>query len=185
MKTIWFYIILIIMTVAGMACGVQPAQSSAETTAVISPPATAANSEVALLLWEGPALVAEDQTEFHRLVVTKNNRVLIGQCNSEQTGVEFVTNRKGGLADMIARFAPFQADTPQGRLTFNDEGEIAGPAWECAITRWAQFTYAELASGRVGAANRTVLAWSLGEQEGMPDLVGAVSRLCHGRTDPL
>ena len=175
MKTIWFYIIPIIMTVAGMACGVQPAQSSAEATAVNSPPATAANNETALLLWEGPALFAEDQTECHHLVVTRDNRAQIGQCDREQTEVEFVTNREGGLADMISRFAPFQADTPQGRLTFNGQGEIAGPAWERAITGWVQFTYAELASGRVGAANRTVLAWNLGEQEGQCQILLVLS----------
>lgn len=180
MKINWLYIILIILTVIGSACGVQPAHSSAEPTAVISQPATATNNEATLLLWEGPALFVEDQTECHRLLVTKDHQALIGQCDSEQTKVEFVTNRKGGLADMIARFAPFQADTPQGRITFNGEGKIAGPAWERAIISWAQLTYAELASGRVGAANRTVLAWSLGEQSGQPGWCQILLVLVHG-----
>lgn len=166
MKTIWLSIVLISMTLVASACALQRAQNSAETTAVTSPPPTTANSEAALLLWEGPALFAEDQTECHRLRVTEDFQTFVGLCEGEQTEVEFVTSGEGGLAGMVARFAPFQLDTANERITFNGGGEIAGRAWERAITSWANFTYAELASGRIGAANRTVLAWSLGEQDG-------------------
>jgi len=165
MNTIWLYIIFIILTVIGPACGVQSTQSSTETTAATSPPA-AATGEAPLLLWEGPALFAEDPAECHRLRVTEDYQVHTGLCSGEQTAIEFAATGAGGLAEMAARFAPFQADLPQGRLTFNGQGEIGGPAWQRALTTWAQFTYAELATGHIGAANRTALAWNLGEQEG-------------------
>jgi len=169
MRNYWFYITLIILAITGSACGARPVSTSTETpVASVAPPATAtaANNEADLLLWEGPALFAEDQTECHRLRVTNENKAFTGLCAGEPAEVEFVNNQNGGLTDMVARFAPFQTDTPQGRITFNGKGEITGPAWERAITNWAQFTYAELATGHVGAANRTVLAWNLGEQNG-------------------
>jgi hypothetical protein len=160
------YFILIILTVIGAACGVQAAQSSTETTPVTPPPVTKANDEAILLLWEGPALFAGDPTECHRLRLTQDYLAFVGLCDGEQTEVEFGPNQNGGLADMKARFAPFQVDTPQGRLTFKGQGEIASPAWERAVASWARFTYAELATGRAGAANRTGLAWNVGEQGG-------------------
>ena len=171
MRTNWLCVVLTILILVGSACAAQTAQGSAK---------TATNDEAAVVLWEGPALFAEDSTECHRLSVTQDYRAFVGLCDGEQTVVEFVTNREGGLDDMIARFAPFQADTPQGRITFNGHGEIAGPAWEHAIANWAQFTHAELASGRVGAANRTVLAWNLGEQSNQPNKCQMLLVLVHG-----
>lgn len=97
---------------------------------------------------------------------TRDNKAFLGPCDSEQTEVEFVSNQNGGLVDMVSRFAPFQAEMAQGRLSFNGQGQITGPAWERAITSWTQFAHAELASGRVGATTPTVLAWNVGEQEG-------------------
>lgn len=167
----WFYIILIILAVVSTACDAQTAQGSTKTTT---------SNELPLLLWEGSALFAEDPTECHHLSVTQDYHTFVGLCDGEQTEVEFVNNSEGGLADMIARFAPFQADTTQGRVTFNGEGEIVGPAWEHAIASWAQFTYAELATGRVGAANRTVLTWNLGEQSGQPNKCQMLFVLAHG-----
>lgn len=166
MRASWLYLILIILAVAGAGCGVQAAQSSTERSVVTSPPVRPVNDESALVLWEGPALFADDQTECHRLRLTQDYQASVGLCAGEQSEVEFVPNQPGGLADMKARLAPFQADTAQGRVTFNGQGEIAGPAWERAIASWARFTYAELATGRAGAANRTGLAWNLDEQNG-------------------
>jgi hypothetical protein len=181
MKRIWPYIFLIIVTLFSSACGVLSVESSAQTTAMISPPTVRQSEhENTLLLWEGPALFAEDQTECHRLRVTQNYQAFVGLCNGEQTEVEFVTNREGGLADMVSRFAMFQSDMPDGRIIFNGRGEVDGPAWERAIINWAQFTYTELVSGRVGAANRTVLAWNLGEPSGQSGQCQMLIVLAHG-----
>lgn len=175
MKKSWTYVILITLTVAVWGCGLQQAQSSANPTVTDSSTTPAANNGVTLLLWEGPALFAEDQTECHRLVVANADQAVIGPCNGQQRQVEFVVNREGGLADMIARFASFQAETSQGRITFNGQGQMADPAWQRAVASWAQFTYAELASGHVGAANRTVLAWNVGEQNGRCQMLVVLS----------
>lgn len=161
MKTFWLYIILILMTLS--ACGMQ-LDKTVEAAELLQETTQSNDSDETLLLWEGSALFAENQTVCHRLRITTPGQAFIGPCDGEQTEVEFVTNQNGGLTDMISRFAPFQADTPPRRITFNGQGEIGGPAWERAISNWAQFTYAELASGRIGAANRTALAWNLGEQ---------------------
>ena len=147
MRTNWLCVVLTILILVGSACAAQTAQGSAK---------TATNDEAAVVLWEGPALFAEDSTECHRLSVTQDYRAFVGLCDGEQT------------------------DTPQGRITFNGHGEIAGPAWEHAIANWAQFTHAELASGRVGAANRTVLAWNLGEQSNQPNKCQMLLVLVHG-----
>jgi len=163
MKAFGLSIILIVMTLS--ACGVQP---SSEVDAAELPQETTQPNHAGemWLLWEGPALFAEDPTACHRLQITTQGQAFFGPCNGEQAEVDFVTNQNGGLTAMLAHFAPFQADTPQGRITFNGQGAESGPAWERALSSWAQFTYAELASGRTGAANRTVLAWNLGEQTG-------------------
>jgi hypothetical protein len=65
---------------------------------------------------------------------------------------------------MLARFAPFALNRPNERLVFNGQGQISGPEWQRAITIWAQTTQAQLATGHVGAANNTVLAWNLGQE---------------------
>jgi hypothetical protein len=187
MKTIRLYLILIVVAFMALACGAQP-EDVVEATA--EPPATPAvvaskaeqpvEGQETLLLWEGPALFAEDQTVCHRLVVTKANQALLGPCDGEQTEVEFITTAPGGLAEMIARFAPFQMDTAQGQLDFKGQGKIGSPAWERAITTWASFTYAELASGHVGAANRTVLAWNVGQQPDQSEQCQMLIVLAHG-----
>jgi|GEM_PF-1303303 len=186
MKKILVYVALIIMALGGSACGSQlgkPVEAAVlPKTMVESRQPTPAPiveqhniTQEDMLLWEGPALFAEDQTECHRLRLTQDYQAFLGPCAGEPTEVAFVPNQNGGLADMITRFAPFQADLPQGRLTFNGQGQLAGPAWERALTSWAQFTDAELASGRVGAANRTALAWHLGEQDGQCQMLLVLS----------
>lgn len=186
MKIILLGIAFIIMA-AGSACGVQsgaPVKAApVQETATVSLQPTEDhqnNNPEEALLWEGPALFAEDQTECHRLRITQDNRVFIGLCAGEQTEVEFVAGGEGGWADMVSRFAPFQSDTPDEHIIFNGRGQIAGPAWERAITTWARFTYAELASGHIGAANRTVLAWNLGEQPDQPGQCRMLIVLAHG-----
>jgi hypothetical protein len=176
MKRIWRFTFLITVAFMALACvGAQPGAVVVETTpapAATSEAPTAApviepqaESDQTLLLWEGPALFAEDQSECHRLQLTAANQALLGPCAGEQREVEFNPSGEGALADMIARFAPFQAETAEGRLTFNGQGQIGGPAWERALTVWASVTYAELATGHVAAASRTVLAWRVAEQE--------------------
>jgi hypothetical protein len=129
----------------------------------VEPPA----QEDALLAWQGPALFGEDANLCQRLLVTTDYRTFVGPCEGDLTQVEFAVDNTGGVLDMLAHFAPFQADTDFGSITLRGHGEEAGPAWERAVASWAQVTSAELATGHVGAANRTALAWKVGETGGL------------------
>lgn len=186
MKTFYLFLILIIMTLAGSACGAQPSQPPAETAApqtAASPTAMAEQQNTSadtLLLWEGSALFAENPTECHRLQITADNQILLGPCNGEQKAVQFLANHNQEWPEILARFAPFQLETPTERIIFNGRGQVSGPAWQRAITAWAQLAHAELASGRVSAAGHTVLAWNLGEQPGQANQCRMLLVLVHG-----
>ena len=179
MKRIIISIIFIIAGLVGSACNIQPGAAVEDNP---SPTAAAQPADIdeTLLLWEGPALFAEDQTECHRLRLTADDRAMVARCAGEATEVDFVANQNGGWDEILSRFGPFEMETTDGRIDFRGMGDIGGPAWERAITVWAQYTYAELASGRISAAGHTVLAWNLGEYPLQPGQCQMLIVLLHG-----
>jgi hypothetical protein len=71
--------------------------------------------------------------------------------------------------DWLPRSAPFEADTPHGRVVFLGQGTAAAsPAWQRALAAWAKLVALELNDGRSGASWGAALAW----QQPLSDRLG-------------
>jgi hypothetical protein len=170
------------------AAAVRPTEPAVTATAPGTAEVTGAEeiSEIqttaATLAGEEPALIwqAEIETEegpqkvCRQLLLGPDEQALLGPCGAADTTVSLLPHQAKEWADILARFAPFQADTLQGTVVFRGRGDVAGPAWERAIAAWARFTYQELQAGRVGAALKTEMSWRLGE---LPDQPGYCKHL--------
>ena len=167
--------VLLFLLLAATAFGQQTAlpagaTQAAETTTpapTISPPS---EEDPVVLVWEGDPLADDNQDECRTLQVTASGQATVGPCSAADTPVELFTSRPGEWTEMAIRFAPFEAETEQGRIVFQGQGQISSPAWERAIAAWARFSYLELSSGRVSASARTILSWWLGELPDQPGL---------------
>ena len=110
------------------------------------------------LIWEG-----EEYGNCRSLLLASDGRAAIGPCDAPHTPLYLSddVDRPRQWADLLARFAPFEAETPSGRVNFKGLGqEAANPAWLRAIAAWARLVRQELRSGRSGASWGTALAWS-------------------------
>lgn len=196
--------LLIMLLFISSACGVQQ-DANAEVAAKPTPPpvvpavtATAppeaipapdmsvadhAQEEDAALIWEGISLANSPQGDCVGLTLSVDGQARIGPCGAVDTPVEFLADQPGGWTEILARFAPFEQEIPDGRIVFRGQGQIGSPAWQRAISSWAEFTYAELASGRVSASGRTVMSWWLGELPDQPGLCRHLVVLTHGYTN--
>jgi hypothetical protein len=64
------------------------------------------------------------------------------------------------LREFVARYAPFEAETPAGKVLFSGQGEIsAGPSEQRMLAEWARLAAQEAAAGTSGAAWGVALAW--------------------------
>jgi hypothetical protein len=110
--------------------------------------------EEPVVVWEGESL----QT----LLLAADGRAAVGPCDAPLTPLRLAQEnaRPQQLAELLASFAPFDADTPSGRVSFRGYGEkAASAAWQRAVAAWAQLVQAELESGRSGASWGTALSW--------------------------
>jgi hypothetical protein len=84
-----------------------------------------------------------------------------GPCMGVRMGGKLVSGeRESELADLIATYTPFQAETPAGIVTFNGQGSAeATPADQRMIAEWARQTAQEAAAGRSGASWGLAFAW--------------------------
>jgi hypothetical protein len=164
---------------------VTPARTETTNTPVVTGPEAqiaATGAIEATLAGEEPALSwqAEIETEegpqavCRQLLLAANNQARIGPCGAADTPVTLLAHQEKDWSDILDRFAPFQADTSQGMVSFRGTGEVSGPAWERAVAAWARFTYQELQAGRVGASLKTDMSWWLGE---VPDQPGYCKHL--------
>ncbi|MBX3052300.1 MAG: hypothetical protein KF753_12530 [Caldilineaceae bacterium] len=120
----------------------------------------------ALFSWEGRILgdggaVAACQ----RMDISADGETRLGTCAELQTRLAETPVQ---WAEIRERFQPFHYTSGDFDLHFAGQGDIYDPVWSRALGRWAQMSYGEMASGRVGAANRTAVSWWLGEVEGKP-----------------
>lgn len=164
MKKFWLYITSMMLAISGSACEVQSAKGAPDSSNNGASLVAESPDEHSLLLWEGPALFAENPAECYRLRITAGNKVFTGPCDGVQTETPFAGDNAGGFTEILARFAPFTLNGPNEQLVFNGQGQISGPEWQRAVASWAKTTQAQLATGHVGAANNTVLAWNLGRE---------------------
>jgi hypothetical protein len=88
--------------------------------------------------------------------------VAIGRCYEEvRLGTPFAGERRAAdLADFVATFASFTADTPAGAVTFTGAGTAeATPAQQRMIAEWARLVQLEAQGGRSGASWGLAFAW--------------------------
>ncbi len=58
------------------------------------------------------------------------------------------------------KYAPFEAETPAGKVIFGGHGPITATPWEQrSLAEWARLLYEQATSGRTGAAWGLALAW--------------------------
>jgi hypothetical protein len=68
--------------------------------------------------------------------------------------------RQSELEDLITTYAPFEADTAAGTLTFNGQGSTeATPAQQRMIAEWARLVDQEVAAGRSSAGAGLAFSW--------------------------
>jgi hypothetical protein len=110
---------------------------------------------------EQPALVWEGE-ELQTLLLAADGRAAVGPSGAPLTLLRLAQEnfRPQQLAELLASFAPFDAETPSGHVSFRGQGEqAASAAWRRAVGAWALLVHAELESGRSGASWGTALSW--------------------------
>ena len=125
-------------------------------------PADVAFSWQRRILGDG-GMVAECQ----RMDISPEGETRLGTCaelqsRQAETPVQW--------EEIQARYQPFNYASGEFDLHFAGQGDIYDSAWSRALARWAEISYGEMMSGRVGAANRTAVSWWLGDVEGQPGM---------------
>jgi len=113
---------------------------------------------------EEPALVWEGQEDdgCQSLLMAPDGRAAMGPCDAPHVLLPLLVEmgRPKQWGDLLARFAPFEAETPSGWVKFQGQGpEAPIPAWQRAIAAWARLVRQELLFGRSGASCGAALAW--------------------------
>jgi hypothetical protein len=131
--------------------------------------------EYALLAWEGNIL-----DECRVLHILNTGQARLGPCGDVLETKDYAGGPESEWAKILAHFGAFVADTPEGRIAVQGQGDATGPEWAEALAVWSQFTTMEINSGRIGAGGRTVLAWELHEAPGEPDTCAQLLVLAYG-----
>ena len=112
-----------------------------------------------------PALVWEgwEDNGCQSLILAADGRAAIGPCDAPHMPLHHFAHShflEFWKQHWLRRFAPFQAETPAGRVIFQGQGqEVASPAWQRALAAWARLVRMELQFGRSGASWGAALAW--------------------------
>lgn len=87
--------------------------------------------------------------------------IAYGPCMGVLMGAQFVEpSRSSELGDLVATYAPFEAETPAGIVTFQGQGSTAAtPAEQRMIAEWARLAVQEASAGRSSAALGLAFAW--------------------------
>lgn len=101
------------------------------------------------------AMEAHDEQGCRLFLVAADGRVAYGPCGAPLTPLRLLeeTGRPAQLADLLARFAPFEVQAADAKLVLVGHGtEQPSAAWQRAILDWAQVAMREVEHGR-GAAS--------------------------------
>lgn len=131
----------------------------------------------ALLTWEGAPL--NDPTQCARLQIDHRGEASFGPCDAAGT-MQPLGAHAQEWAEIQARFAAFAYITDGTTLQFTGTGEMAGAAWQRALTAWAHLVYSELAAGRTSAAVATTMSWFVGAVPDQTDLCQHLTVLVYG-----
>lgn len=120
-----------------------------------------------------PALAMEvrDAEGCRLFLVAADGRAAYGPCGAPLTSLRLVEEmgRPEQLADLVARFAPFEAQAADAKLVLVGQGaEQATPAWQRAVLAWARVAMQEVEYGRGGASWGLAVRW----RQALPDRAG-------------
>jgi len=118
------------------------------------------------LIWEG-----QEDDGCQSLLLAADGRAAMGPCDAPHAMRPLLEEmgRPQQWADLLARFAPVEAETSSGWIKFQGQGqETATPAWQRAIAAWGRLVRQELLFGRSGASWGAALAW----HQGIPEQAG-------------
>jgi len=120
-----------------------------------------------------PALAMEvrDEGGCRLFLVAADGRAAYGPCGAPLTPLRLVQEmgRPEQLADLLARFAPFEAQAADAKLVLVGQGaEQPSPAWQRAVLDWARVAMREVEHGRGGASWDLAVRW----QQAIPDRAG-------------
>lgn len=175
-RTTWLVIISsVLMVVLASGCSMPSTSASSQPTPTLVTPTLETTTgwqggsvptTEALLTWEGHTIIGDNDKEgCHRLIVTVDRQARFGPCSATPSTTQFSAPQ---WDEIIAHFAPFESSTAEMRIVFRGQGQVAGAAWQRAITAWIHDTYARLLTGRACAACGTVMNWSFGSWADRP-----------------
>ncbi len=117
------------------------------------------------------AMEVRDAQGCRLFLVAADGRAAYGPCGAPLTPLRLVEEmgRPEQLADLAARFAPFEAQTADAKLVLVGRGaEQASPAWQRAVLAWARVAMQEVEYGRGGASLGFAVRW----RQALPDRAG-------------
>lgn len=87
--------------------------------------------------------------------------IAFGLCGDTLLPAHFANpERQADLAEFMATFAPFEAETDAGHIVFSGQGsQDASPAQQRMIAEWARLVQLEALGGRSGASWGLAFAW--------------------------
>jgi len=90
-----------------------------------------------------------------------SDTVVFGTCEGVQMEASFVSaERAAEVRYLVETFAPFEADTPAGKISLAGKGMVtATPTDQRMAAEWARLVMQEALGGRGGAAWGLVFAW--------------------------
>lgn len=107
-----------------------------------------------------PALVWQSPEEPCQRVEISAWQVNYGACDATLSASRLDGVRLAEMANTLAAYAPFEAETPSGWISFQGQGSLlAGPAEQRALAEWARLVLLEAQSGRSTADQGLAMAW--------------------------
>lgn len=143
--------------------------------------AVAGGKSAVTLLYQGPKeMDLADTTQCATMSLDSSQNATLSNCDGSTQVLALGKRYALDWDDIQNRFASFVYHTPAETLTFTGRGAISGEAWQRALLAWARMTRAELATGHVSAAGRTVLSWYFGQVPDQADVCEHLTVLNYG-----
>jgi hypothetical protein len=114
-----------------------------------------AGSDEAVIIWS-----LSDETGCQQAIISFRE-VSFGACDAALRTIPMMSDMNSGdLANFHQIYAPFEAETAAGVISFRGEGtQVAAQAEQRMIAEWAKLTKQVAEAGRAGAAWGLALAW--------------------------
>ena len=107
-----------------------------------------------------PGLVWQSPEEPCQRVEISARQVNYGACGAPLSAGRLDGVRLAEMANYLAAYAPFEAETPSGWISFRGQGSLkTGPAEQRALAEWARLMLLEAQSGRSTPDQGLALAW--------------------------